>query len=119
MATCYLFHEKEGLIANINEGSDITESLKKKLRDLVLFPNKLETEQETRAYANEIIKDIENNNNSRDKAVLAVIANIPIIYKHEGKATDKCMSDLLERLIARRFHFDMIKEYDIKNNLRL
>lgn len=118
MATYYLFHEKEGLIANINEGSDISESLKKKLRDLVLHPNKLENIEKTRAYANEIIKDIENNNNSRDKAVLAVMANIPIIYKHEG-ATDECMSDLLERLIARRFHFDMIKDYDIKNNLRL
>lgn len=94
-------------------------SLKQILVEIVKHPNVLNSYENIQKYANLIIGDIEANRVEFpvEKAVLAVMADMPIIYN--PKLPDKCISDLLEGLIARRFHFDMEKEYKIINNLRL
>lgn len=110
-----------GLIANIESASDISRSLKKILVKIVKDPNVLNSNENIKAYAKLIIRDINANRVQFpvEQAVLAVMADMPIIYEHNPNSEDKCISDLLEGVIARVFGFDMEREYKIINNLRL
>lgn len=113
---------EQGLIDNINNSKQISETLKKTLIEIVIDPNRLQPSEKIKGpithYAERIINDILLNKATfpERSAAYCVLADLPVIRDQDNINKTKELEDL----VAAAFDIDTEKGFKVVNgNLRL